>query len=312
MSSTMSRGQLFDMLNTFVDAWANRRASPIDNLLAEDVDLFSSHNGHVHGKDSVVSLLRDGFPGAQAVSIAATNRVARANGDIAVVSAYVHGEVRPSAVRRDAKVAGFGGVAVLTFETRQSGTRIREIRIQLNGVQGDANLLSGWKLPPADRAWKPGDTPAVVVSELDAPWHRIPESSLPVSNEEAIADAWFRYAWALDQADFVLFADAFSEHAEAELTPMGHLKGRRELMTTLKAFRLPWPWMQHHGEPLRIDVGPDGDHAAMVLGRIMPGRTDDAAGKRLFGAHYRIRLVKENAGVWKIDRMEYFPGWFSA
>ncbi|WP_175856184.1 nuclear transport factor 2 family protein [Burkholderia anthina] len=311
MSSAISRSQLLDTLDAFVDAWADPRVASAGSLLEENVDLFSSHRGHVHGKDNVIELLRNEFSGSGFARIAATNRVARADHDSAVVSAYVHGEVRPAGSPRDATVTGFGGVVMLSVETRHGEPRIREIRIQLNWVQGDAASLPAWKRPPSDRAWKPGDAPAVIVSELDAPWHRVPESLLPVSDEQAIADAWFRYAWALDQADFALFAAAFSEHAEAELTPMGHLKGRRELMTTLKAFRMPWPWMQHNGEPLSIEIEPDGNHATMVLGRIMPGRTGDDTGKRLYGAHYRIGLVKEQDGTWEIERMAYFPGWFS-
>ncbi|MBR8256287.1 nuclear transport factor 2 family protein [Burkholderia ambifaria] len=312
MSSATSRSQLLDTLDAFVDAWADPRVASVGSLLDENVDLFSSHRGHVHGKDTVIERLRNEFSRSSFTRIAATNRVARADRDSAVVSAYVHGEVRPAGGPRDSTVTGFGGVVVLTVETRHGEPRIREIRIQLNWTQGDTTSLLGWKLPPSDRAWKPGDAPAVIVSELDAPWHRVPESSLPVSDEQAISEAWFRYAWALDQADFVLFTAAFSEQAEAELTPMGHLKGRRELMTTLKAFRMPWPWMQHNGEPVSIEIGPDGDHATMVLGRIMPGRTSDDSGKRLYGAHYRIRLAKEHDGTWKIERMAYFPGWFSA
>ncbi|MBN3786402.1 nuclear transport factor 2 family protein [Burkholderia sp. Ac-20353] len=312
MSSATSRSQLLDTLDAFVDAWADPHVASVGSLLDENVALFSSHRGHVHGKDKVIALLRNEFSGSSSARIAATNRVARADRDSAVVSAYVHGEVRPATAPRDSAVTEFGGVVVLTVETRHGEPLIREIRIQLNWVQGDAASLPGWKLPPSDRARKPGDAPAVIVSELDAPWHRVPESSLPDSDEQAIADAWFRYAWALDQADFVLFAAAFSEQAEAELTPMGHLKGRRELMTTLKAFRMPWTWMQHNGEPLSIEIGPDGDHATMVLGRIMPGRTGDDTGKRWYGAHYRIRLVKEHDDTWKIERMAYFPGWFSA
>lgn len=150
-----------------------------------------------------------------------------------------------------------------------------------------------------------------MVSELDAPWHRIPVSALPVTNEEATAEAWFRYAWALDQADFVLFGQCFSEDAEAVLTPMGHLKGRRELMATLKAFRLPWPWMQHYGEPLQFEIQSDGSSAALLLGRVMPGRTATPENEPLYGAHYRIQLVKDDGETGWIGQMAYVPGWFS-
>ncbi|BDB30294.1 MULTISPECIES: nuclear transport factor 2 family protein [Cupriavidus] len=309
MSSTVTRHQLLDLLAAFCDTWAGRPSMPAEDLLADAVELFSSHRGHFRGAHDVLGALASDFPGLEAVHIAATNRVPRAYGSESMVSAYFHGEARQSA--GNAEAVAFGGVVILSFESQGSRARIREIRIQLHWVHGESARLTGWQLPPTDRAWQPGDPPAVVVSELDAPWHRIPVSELATSNEEAAAEAWFRYAWALDQADFVLFGQCFSEDAEAELTPMGHLKGRRELMATLKAFRLPWPWMQHYGEPLQVEIQSDGSSAALLLGRVMPGRTTTPENKPLYGAHYRIQLIKDDGETWRIGQMAYVPGWFS-
>jgi hypothetical protein len=89
------------------------------------------------------------------------------------------------------------------------------------------------------------------------------------------------------------------------------MKGRRTLMGTLKAFRLPWPWMQHYGEPVQVEIEPDGNSAALLLGRITPGQTQTPEGKQLYGAHYRIRTVRSGEESWQISQMEYIPGWIS-
>ncbi|WP_247312038.1 nuclear transport factor 2 family protein [Ralstonia pseudosolanacearum] len=308
MTSTIARQTLLDRLDAFCDTWAGVASMPEADLLADAVEYFSSHRGNAQGREPVLNLLREDFAGLN-VRIAAANRVPRARHDACLVGAYVHGEARRGTDAAQSPPAAFGGVIVLTFESGRERPRIRSIRFQLNWLQGNASLLPRWQVPPMDRLWQPGDAPAVVVSELDAPWHRIPDSELAASDAQAIAEAWFRYAWTLDQADYALFERSFSEDVEAELTPMGRMQGRRALMATLKAFRMPWPWMQHYGEPIRIDIEDSGRRAMMMLGRIMPGQTATPDGKRLYGAYYRIEAVRGDAAAWRISRMEYVPGW---
>jgi hypothetical protein len=311
MSSKVFRQQLLDLLTTFCDVWAGAPSVTDAPLFTEDVELISSHRGNAKGRDQVLSMLRSDFTDSRPVRICVTNRVPRANGSESMIGGYVLGELEPSQERADKGGATFGGVITLSLEGLPEQLRIRSIRFQLNFAQGNLSLLNGWALPPMERAWKPGDPPAVIVSELDAPWHKIPASELPTTDEEAIVEAWYRYAWALDQADFVLFDKSFSDTVEAELTPMGRMKGHRTLIGTLKAFRMPWPWMKHYGEPLRVDVGPDGRTAALVIARIIPGQTHAPDGKRIYGAHYRINALQEDGNAWRISQMEYFPGWIS-
>ncbi|WP_321960589.1 nuclear transport factor 2 family protein [Paraburkholderia sp. J7] len=311
MSSKVSRQQLLDLLDAFCDVWAGAPSATDAPLFTEDIELFSSHSGNAQGRVQVLSMLRSDFIGSRTVRISSTNRVPRGNDNESMIGGYILGELEPSQESTDNRAATFGGVITLSLEGGAEQLRIRSIRFQLNFAQGNLSLLNGWTLPAMDRAWKPGDPPAVIVSELDSPWHRIPASELPTTDEEAIIEAWYRYAWALDQADFVLFDKSFSDNVEAELTPMGRMKGRRTLLATLKAFRLPWPWMKHYGEPIRVDLGIDGRSAALVVARIIPGQTHAPDGKRIYGAHYRINAIQEDGNFWRIGQMEYIPGWIS-
>lgn len=310
MSSPLTRPALLDLLVAFTETWAGTPSLPTTELFTDEVELIGSHRGNAQGREQVLKLLREDFSDLQ-VSIAATNRIPRAKDDEGVVGAYIHGEARSRDNTVDSEPVAFGGVIVLTIALESDRPRIQGIRFQLNWLEGNARLLPQWQVPPMERLWKPGDAPSAIVSELDAPWHRMPNSELATSDEQDIAEAWFRYAWALDQADFTLFEKSFSEEVEAELTPMGNMKGRRTLMGTLKAFRMPWPWMKHYGEPIQIEIDDSGNDAVMILGRIMPGGTKTPEGKPLYGAHYRIEAVREDS-VWRLSRMEYIPGWISA
>lgn len=187
--------------------------------------------------------------------------------------------------------------------------RIADLRLQIDWIDGDRTAAPAWTFPSGQR-WQPGDAPAVLVSELDAPWRRVPVSTLARSDVDDIEEAWFMYAWGLDHADSALYATCFTEDASALLPPMGDLQGRRVLMAALKAFRMPWPWIQHAGEALDVELDSDGQGATLVLGRVIPGRLRGDDGKPLFGAHYRIRMAR-SALQWQIARMEYRTGWFT-
>lgn len=303
MTTLFTRPALLGALQALREHWQGHARSGLDTLLADHVALFSSHRGTHQGKAAVLARLADDLQGLPPLELQFTNPVLRADDTRAVASSYFHA----SALGAGPPLQ-FGGLLTLLLEHG----KISEIRIQLAWHQGDFSLAGNWASPAADRQWQPGDVCATVMSELDAPWNRVPVSHLPASDEESIAETWYRYAWALDQADFALLAACFSDDVEAELTPMGRMRGRRTLVTTLKAFRMPWPWMQHCGAPVATQVDPDRQTASLTLGRIIPGKTTTGEGHRIYGAHYRIRLARQESGNWAITFMEYLPGWISA
>jgi hypothetical protein len=303
MTASLTRPQLLDAVEILRQHWRGHARSGLDTLLSEHVALFSSHRGNHHGKVAVLGALVDDLEPLRQLDLEFSNTVVRADKARAVASSYFHA----AAVGAGSSLQ-FGGLLIIQFEQDQ----ICEIRIQLAWHQGDFSVASDWKLPVADRQWQPGDVRAIVMSEIDAPWNRVPHSILPSTDEDAVVEAWYRYAWALDQADFALLPACFHQDVEAELTPMGRLHGRRTLVTTLKAFRMPWPWMQHCGAPIAIQIDADGQQAELTLGRIIPGRTATADGQKVYGAHYRIRLTRESDNGWAITYMEYLPGWFTA
>lgn len=290
------------ILDEVIAAWAGQRQWPL--FMADNVVYESHHQGTATGKAAVKQRFADNFPGGMTVKINTTNKVVRSQQDASTIAAYFYGETTDSRLQNNPTLH-FGGMIVVTI----LNGFIERVRVHLNWLKGQKNLVQHWHFPP-ERQWQPGDSVSPLISELDAPWHVHPQQPPLLSDEEAIAEVWFQYAWALDMADFGLFNSAFTHDATADLPPMGKLKGRRMLMATLKAFRMPWPWIQHYGVPLNIDIAEDRQSASLLLGRIIPEQDRTAEGEALYGAHYKIELKQED-GRWMISDMAYFPGWFT-
>jgi hypothetical protein len=299
------REKLLEALEALRSTWANESAALPSDLFSADLQYFSSHRGGAAGRQAATTLIRDDFAGWEHAGIVVTNPVAKADERLGVVAAYLLGEGS-----RAGNPIRFGGMIVMESERDGDSIRVTTVRVQINWIDGERFAPAGWTLP-SGRHWQPGDPEAVIVSEIDAPWHRVPASSLALTAEQAVAEAWYTYAWGLDMADNALFGACFTEDASALLPPMGDLQGRRSLAGTLKAFRMPWPWIQHYGVPLDIQVERDGEAASLVIGRLIPGQTRTAEGLPLFGAHYQIRAARVQ-GCWRIRRMEYHPGWVTA
>jgi hypothetical protein len=299
------RETLLEALDALRSTWENESEALPSDLFSADMQYFSSHRGAAAGRQAATTLIRDDFAGWEHAGIVVTNPVAQADDRLGVVAAYLLGEGS-----RAGNAIGLGGMIVMECARDGDSIRVTTVRIQINWIDGERSALAGWTLP-AGRHWQPGDPEAAIVSEIDAPWHRVPASSLALTDEQAVAEAWYTYAWGLDMADNALFGACFTEDASALLPPMGDLQGRRSLAGTLKAFRMPWPWIQHYGVPLDIQVDRAGETASLVIGRLIPGQTRTPEGLPLFGAHYRIRAARVE-GCWRIRRMEYYTGWVTA
>ena len=303
ITSIATRDQLLRALDAVAAVLQGETPDLPADLFAYDIQLLTSHRGRHEGRRNANLALRGSF--LPTFDVELSNQVTLADAERATASAYVIGKSAAAAL-----ALGFNGVLVLHFAPRGEAAVVTELRLQLNPVEGATAVLADWTLPVAHRQWKPGDAPAVVSSELDAPWHRVPRNSLPLNDEEQLAHAWYRYAWGLDQADHALLGQSFSTDASAVLPRMAELKGERMLVSTLKAFRMPWPWMLHAGRPLAIKHAPGSSTARMVLGRLIPGRMRMEDGRRLYGAHYQLELVQV-AGEWRLHRMDYHEGWVS-
>lgn len=297
-------------LDTFGEIWSGNASSVNSQWLAPSVSLVSSHRGTVSGRENVAALLQNDFEGLSNVSVTLTNTVERRNEKDYVASAYLYGQASLTASSRHNQVR-FGGTVMMRAVADEGQPIIHTLHLQINWTSGARQLLSGWQLPPEESGWHQKFPPVAIISELDAPWHVVPENHSATSDEQKVIESWYRYAWALDQADFKLFSTCFSESAAGNFTPLGYISGKRNIIAAMKAFRLPWPWMQHFGVPLKVCIHPDRQSAFLIIGRVIAEHTHDAEGHEVYGAHYRVGMVKSSSKSWSICWNEYNPGWIS-
>ncbi|RKF21785.1 hypothetical protein D6851_07125 [Altericroceibacterium spongiae] len=295
-------GRLLDELAT---GWATGDLSKVGPAFDDRSRLISAQHGTASGTDAILAALgadtRDrGFIHR------ATNRYIGIDGNRAATSFYLFGLMHDG---RD-KAFLFGTTIIALLERVESRWRIDDIRIQAMWSKGDPQMASHWLHFPGDRGWQLGAPPPVIVSELHAPWHVLPDLPAPDDLQEALHELYARYAFAVDQNDIGLLVSAYAKDVEGGFAPLGNLSGRDEVVGMLKNFRHLAPFWQHFGEVVAVQDEGDGQHARLIIGRIVPDRPVDESGRTIYAAHYQLRAVRKG-GNWHICWSDYRPGWFT-
>ncbi|MDR6688662.1 hypothetical protein J2Y41_004257 [Arthrobacter sp. 1088] len=268
---------------------------------------FLSHLGEACGAQNVATLLRQMSFSEKLVRYRLVNHYVAIDGGRASHSAYLLGTVGTPTITGGLHAFLFGGHYVTTSERMASGWRLATIRFQLDWHYGDPDHVPGWTL---DSAAGRGTASTLIVSELDAPWRTVPRPDQGKATEQLVAEAYVRYAWGLDQADFGLLASAFADDAKADMVPFGPMTGQREIVGKLKDLRNGQPFMQHAASDFVVDVY--GDRATMQIHRIVPFMpTLETLDARVFGARYESSLRLDIDGLWKFEWLQYFPGWIN-
>jgi ketosteroid isomerase-like protein len=299
-----SARQIASMSDDFFHAWRHAQWQSLSLSLSDDAVLRSSQHGEGQGLESWRQLLLE--DALHLVRMRTSNHATVVGKDgRAASSAYVYG-----LLGHGVKRFLFGATVVLRFEFRNARWLLATALIGVNWCKGDLELVDHWSKPPADTGWEPGDSAPTIVSELDSPWAYVGDV-LPHEPEQAVRELYSKYSFAIDQGDIALLSDCYTDDAAGGFTPLGPLRGRRAIVGQLKSFRRLWPWMQHFADVVRVEFEPDGQHAQMIVARIIPERALDAQGNVLYGAHYQIRARREADGEWRICWSDYRPGWFT-
>jgi ketosteroid isomerase-like protein len=303
-----ARALLTTLRNDFFEAWSQGKWEGLTPGLSGDATLISSQHGDGSCLPDWQRLLAPDLPN---LAWMRTSNHAIVVGDRgqAASSAYVYGLFSDGQ-----RHLLFGASVILKFQFHEVLDRwlLTIARININWCRGDVALVPHWRLPPSDAGWQLGDSAPVIVSELDSPWALIGVGLPSCSKEDSIIELYSKYSWAIDQGDIALLSDCYTDDAAGGFTPIGALQGRHTIVGQLKSFRRHWPWMQHFADVVRLELEADGQHARMIVARIIPERPVDASGKALYGAHYQIRVRQEDDGQWRICWSDYRPGWFTA
>ena len=122
---------------------------------------------------------------------------------------------------------------------------------------GNKDFVSNWH-GITDRAeWFVGCPLPAIVSEYDAPWIKIKNRDEFLTDEEQIAEVFFKYCWAIDTDCFILFPEIFSKSLIADI--FWGKQDYRHICATLKINRSGSRRVQHMGDLGRIKI--EGDKA---------------------------------------------------
>ncbi|NVZ24665.1 nuclear transport factor 2 family protein [Pseudomonas gingeri] len=300
------RGDILDRLKHFLSAWATATPVSMAGTLAPSARLSSSAHGELQGPAAVAKALALDWPHGHIVRIESTNHHVGVEDDRAVLGAYLYGRISPPGTSIAPLL--FGALLVGELAATDGGWLFSQLQLTLNWLDGNHALVPRWNPPRSRRFWEVGDPAPHLLNELDSPWARLPFARVAGTAQDEVAEVFMRYIWAMDQADFGQMRDTLAHDIAGAFPPIGDLNGRHEVMGQLKNFRQPWPWMQHFCVPLRVDI--EGNQAQMLLGRVIAQQPTTPQGLPLYGAHYRIKLRRENQR-WRIFWFEYVEGWIT-
>ena len=300
------RDEVLSVLESFLAGWASGDEKSLGHAFHASASIHSSAHGDAVGAENIAALLAADHGMPMPLQLVSTNQYVAGNASHTVLTAYLFGHVTdPTA----SAPAVFGAVLVADLTRGEDGWRFSDLKLSIPWTDGDPSRFSRWKLLPG-QGWKLGDPTPTIVSELDSPWARGVPPLASTDAVQQVADAYARYAWAIDQGDIHLLRGCYTEDAFGEFPPMGHRDGRHEIIGQQKEFRRNWPWMQHFGRPLSIEVGADETTANMIVGRIIPQSPHTRDGQDIYGAHYQLGLRREQ-GEWRISYFDYRPGWIT-
>lgn len=308
MKNHITRTTLIASVHKLLKAWQTQHEEELTNSYTSTATLQSSAHGTLTTNKAIAKQLSTDFQNTETQLFSSNHCTAYLpEEDIYLVVTYVYGTLQET----NQQFTTFGATVLWWFSLDSDVFRVTQQKLQLQWISGNTALFKGWKFPKGNRFWQVGDAEDIIVSELDAPWQQYPSLQLLGTEEELIAQAFTKYAWAIDQADFTLLGQTFTEDAHGAFHPMGNLNGKHQIIATMKAFRQPWPWMQHFGKALHINIHSNGTEATLLVGRMIPQEPATILNEVQYGAHYRFTMRKEH-GDWKIYKYSYVGGWFSS
>ncbi|WNS79571.1 nuclear transport factor 2 family protein [Domibacillus sp. DTU_2020_1001157_1_SI_ALB_TIR_016] len=302
-----NRAEIQKIFLDFSSALEANNLSSIKNHFTPDAVAKFSHLGELRGVDAIIKGLAYSGPELDVIRYKVTNSYVAVSGGQASQSAYMTGILADDLQDGELDSFSFGGHFANTYIRTNEGWKISYLRFEMDWQRGNSNYVTDWKLPDGTGGWRGKVVAPMILSELDAPWQVFPKPDERGTDEEQVAEAYIRYAWALDQADFSLLTTAFTEDAKADMSPFGPMDGRREIVSLLKMLRNGQPYMQHAATNFRMNV--TGDTATMDIYRVVPFiPTRETLDVPIFGARYESRL-RRDAGMWKFKWLHYIPGW---
>ncbi len=305
MSLTSDRSALRDLMDRFADFWLTGESTAIQPALASDLELISHQHGRWHGPQQALNAIKhDTASGA--LYGQTSNHYIAVEQDQAVCSMYLF-----AMAQNRPQYFLFGSALVMHFRRETTSWVIEKIRLQVNWSHGEPELMSHWKNTPNEQGWDLAKEPPVLISEVHSPWALMPNAPVADDLSQALAELYARYSFAVDQNDIGLLATTYTQDIEGGFAPAGNFSGYDQVISLLKNFRHLAAVWQHFARIVRIEDEGDGQHAKMIVARIIPERPVSENGDPIYGAHYQLRVRKGTDGQWRVCWTDYRTGWFS-
>lgn len=203
----------------------------------------------------------------------------------------------------------FGGKILIEYE-KSENWKISSVKFDLDWEKGNTFFVNEWNLINYEMF---AGHELQIVSEFDSPWAKKQEFFDDRSEEEKCRELFAQYAWGVDNADWSLLMDTWSEDITS-IMPRGNLEGKREFLKDIKKTRFKEPTMQHACKVHDIHI--INDTATMKAYRMEPHRLGSKILHRgnlsltYYSAKYDFTL-KKCKGDWKFCKVNYHGGVFS-
>ena len=299
--------QIKAVFDKFIQALEMFEPERLSSLLAPEASAALSTLGQFDGAAAIVNGLKWNGVRMDVSKQRIFHYVAKITGDIAVQCAYVQALI---GVHRGTQLYPFqyGGRYANTYKKTNDGWRITEIKYDHDWACGNSYFVKNWNLVNYDMLTDIR-CKQTILSETDAPWRLVPNCEYGSTDEEQVAETFFKYAWCFDTHDFELQITTITEDV-AYIAPKLHLKGVRELVNYCKGIHHDEPALHHCGKVNMISI--DGDEAVMEVCRAEPHKLGggvlhiDNTHHQFYSAKYTVKLKKLD-NVWKIYEIHYKP-----
>lgn len=177
----------------------------------------------------------------------------------------------------------FGGYYVAEYVYNGREFKISALRFHLDMEDGNTLFVRDWWKMIDYRRYQGTEKP-VICPELDSPWSLYPMTDDHGSEAEQVKDALFRYAWGIDQNDFVLFETMLcdqvhmvtgkGENAVSGLDALQDIMTKEQVIRFMKYKRFKEPVMEHIYKIVSVKI--EGNTARIEAWRYEPHRLGTA------------------------------------
>ncbi len=303
------RKEAHHLFSLFIEMLKSQNFDEAEKVFDKKINIYTTHLGNCIGIDEAIHLWKWKGKKVENERYLIFNHVLREDNDKCSESCYV---IVQSGYDEETYYHHFnyGGYFSNTYKKdKNNQLKMIEMRYQLDIFEGNTSIVEGWWKPMNPSLYSGYQVPAII-SYYDAPWHKV-SCLQKYSDEEAICDSIFKYAWGNDHMDSRLLAECIHESFCMDYGSKGIIHGVRSIIEMGLQVRFKEYVMQHIYRIKAIDI--QNNEAHVVFYRHEPHRlgsrilTQDNREGIFYSAKYDIRLIKED-NKWKWLSGKYITG----